>query len=97
LYKGKRGPTRFATDQIEEGPKVDGMMSMEVLEQRRKEMLREAELNRLKKALRAEHRRSAISRWATALKWELARAVGLLRKFFRMPNNPDKNRQRGWH
>ena len=72
-------------------------MSREVLEQRRKEMLREAELNRLKKALRAEHRRPATSRWATALKWELARAVGLLRKFFRMPKNPDKNRKRGWH
>ena len=72
-------------------------MNMEVLKQRRKEMLREAELNRLKKALRAEHRRSATFRWATALKWELARAVGLLRKFFRTPKKPDKNRQRGWH
>jgi hypothetical protein len=89
LYKGKRGPKRLATDQIEKGPKVDGMMSMEVLEQRRKEMLREAELNRLKKALRAEHRRSATSRWVIAVKWELARAAGLLRKFFRMPKNLD--------
>jgi hypothetical protein len=73
------------------------MMSMEVLEQRRKEMLREAELNRLKKALRAKQRRSATSRRATAVKWELARAVGLLRKFFRMSKNSDQNRQRGWH
>ena len=66
-----------------------GMMSIEVMDRRREELLREAELNRLKKALRAEHRRPATSRWATALKWELARAVGLLRKFFRMSKNPD--------
>jgi hypothetical protein len=68
---------------------VYGVMSLEVLVQQRKEMLREAELNQLKKALRAEHKRSATSRWATAVTWELARAVGLLRKFLRTPKNPD--------
>ena len=66
-----------------------GTMSMEVLEQRRVEMLREAELNRLKKALRAERKRSATSRWASAVGWELARAAGLLRKFFRTLKNTD--------
>ena len=66
-----------------------GAMNLEVLKQRRKEMLREAELNRLKKSLRAERKRPATSRWVTAVAWELARAVGLLRKFFRTPKNPD--------
>jgi hypothetical protein len=42
-------------------------MRMEVLEWRRKEMLREAELNRLKKALRAERKRPATSGWASAV------------------------------
>ena len=36
-----------------------GTMSMEVLAQRREEMLREAELNQLKKALQANCKRSA--------------------------------------
>ena len=47
----------FATDQREEGSKVYEMMSVEVLKQRREEMLREAELNRLKKLLRADRKR----------------------------------------
>jgi sugar-specific transcriptional regulator TrmB len=84
----KRGPKEFATEQ-RGGSKVYGAMSLEVLEQRRKEMLREAELNRLKKALRANRKRPATSRWASAVAWELARALGLLRKFFRTPKNPD--------
>ena len=36
-----------------------GAMSLEVLEQWREEMLREAELNQLKKALQANRKRSA--------------------------------------
>jgi putative ABC transport system permease protein len=54
--------------------KVRGTISPEVLEQRRKEMLREVELNRLKKVLRAERKRPATSRWASAVAWELTRA-----------------------
>jgi hypothetical protein len=42
-------------------------MSREVLKQRRREMLREAELNRLKKALRAEGKMPAASWWASAV------------------------------
>jgi hypothetical protein len=64
------------------------MMSVEVLKQRRKEMLREAELNRLKKVLRAD-RKGPIASGASTVAWEATRAVGLLRKFFRMPKNPD--------
>ena len=66
-----------------------GTMSMEVLEQRREEMLFEAESNRLKKELRAEHEMPAASRWASTVGWELARAAGLLRKFFRGLRNLD--------
>jgi hypothetical protein len=68
---------------------VQGTMSREVLKQRRREMLREAELNRLKKALRAEGKMPAASWWASAVAWELARALGLLRKGFRTLKNPD--------
>ena len=59
-------------------------MSLKVLaEQRREEMLREVELNRLKKALRAERKRPTASRWASSVVWELMRIGGLIRKFFR--------------
>jgi hypothetical protein len=64
--------------------KVYETMSLKVLaEQRREEMLREVELNRLKKALRAERKRPAASRWASTAAWELMRIGGLIRKFFR--------------
>jgi hypothetical protein len=66
-----------------------GTMSMEILEQRREEMLHEAELNRLKKSLQANRKGSATPQWASMVAWELATAVGLLRKFFRMPKNVD--------
>jgi hypothetical protein len=64
------------------------MMSMEVLKQRREEMLREAELNRLKKVLRADRKRPSASGWASTVAWEVTRALGLLRKLFRTPKNP---------
>jgi len=60
--------------------------SMEVLEQQYEGMLREAELNRLKKkALRADRKRLGTSRWASTVAWELARTLGTLRKFFKGP------------
>ena len=40
-----------------------GRMSMELSEQRQEEMLREAELNQLKKALQANRKRSATPGW----------------------------------
>ena len=61
------------------------MMSMEVLEQRREEMLREAELNRLKKVLRADRKGPIASGWASRVAWEMTRAVSLLRKSFWTP------------
>jgi hypothetical protein len=68
---------------------VHAMMDMEILEQRREEMLREAQQNRLKKALQGNRKRPATPRWASIVAWELARAVGLLRKFFRTPKDAD--------
>jgi hypothetical protein len=62
------------------------MMSTEVLEQRREEMMREAELNRLKKVLQADRKGSIASGWASTVTWEVTRAVGLLRKSFRTKN-----------
>ena len=63
------------------------MMSLKVLvEHRREEMLRETELNRLMKvmkAMRAERKRLAASLWASTVAWELMRIGGLIRKFFR--------------
>jgi hypothetical protein len=79
----------FATDQREEGSKVYEMMSVEVLKQRREEMLREAELNRLKKLLRADRKRPIAPGWAPTVAWEVTRVLGLLRKFLRTPRNPD--------
>ena len=66
---------------------MDGMMSMEVLEQRREQLVREAELNRLKKVLRADRKGSIASGWVSTVAWEVTRAVGLLRKPFRTPKD----------
>jgi hypothetical protein len=68
---------------------VYGTMSMEVLKQRREELMREAELARLKMALRANRGRPATPRWVSTVAWELARAAGLLRKYFRTPEKGD--------
>jgi hypothetical protein len=66
-----------------------GMMDLQELKRRHEEMLREAELNRLKKALRANRKGSATPRWVSTVAWELVRAAGLLRKFFRATKNAD--------
>jgi hypothetical protein len=62
-----------------------GMMDLQESKRRHDDLLREAELNRLKKALRANRMGSAPPRWASIVAWELIRAAGLLRKFFRTP------------
>ena len=66
-----------------------GTMSREVFEQQCEEMLREAEVNRPKKALRADRKRLGTSRWASTVVWEPVRTVGTLRKFFKAPKNTD--------
>jgi hypothetical protein len=68
---------------------VYGTMSMEVLKQRREELMREAELVRLKIALRANRGRLATPRWVATVAWELARVAGFLRKYFRTPEKAD--------
>ena len=58
------------------------MIDPEEPRRRHEELLREAELYRPKKAVRAIHKGSAISLWVSRVAWELMRAAGLLRKFF---------------
>jgi hypothetical protein len=57
------------------------MMTLELAKQRRKELLREAELGRLAKALRAA--RSRRTGPGSALVWEMKRYAGGLLKFVR--------------
>jgi hypothetical protein len=57
---------------------MDEMMNPYVWRQRREDTMREAERNRLARALRADHKKRAFS-----LAWELGRMAGLLLKFFR--------------
>jgi hypothetical protein len=66
-----------------------GMMDLQEPKRWYEEMLREAELNRLKKALRANRKGSGTPRWASTVARELMKAAGLLRKFFRTPKNAD--------
>ena len=66
---------------------MHGMIDPEEPRRRHEELLREAELYGLKKAVRANRKGSAISRWASTVRWELMRAAGLLRKFFRTPKD----------
>jgi len=65
--------------------KVDVQVNREVLEQRRVEMLREAEINRVQKAFRTEHKRPGS--WPSTVAWEVARVAGLLGKYFKTLRN----------
>ena len=62
-------------------PEMREMMSLELAKQRREELVREAERNRLVKALRAARKRRAGSR--SVLAWEVRRIAGRLLKLFR--------------
>ena len=64
---------------------MDVQVNREVLEQRRVEMLREAELIRLQKALRTERKRPGS--WPSTVEWEVARVAGLLGKYFKTLKN----------
>jgi hypothetical protein len=57
------------------------MMSLELAKQRREELLREAELSRQAKALRAVRKRRYGRR--SALVWEIKRHAGVLLKLLR--------------
>ena len=60
----------------------ESMFDLEVWKQRREEMVREVEQNRLAKALRDSRRRRGAGR-VSALAWELKRIVGRLLKLLR--------------
>lgn len=68
---------------------MHGMMDLRLFKPRREEILREAELNRLQKALRAKRKRPALSRLVSVVAWELEWAGGLLRKLLWTPKNDD--------
>ena len=61
------------------------MMSLELAKQRREEVLREVELERLAKRLRAARKRRAGRR--SALVWEMKRQAGRLLKLLRAMRN----------
>lgn len=60
-------------------------MSTEVLKQRREEMLREAELDRLVRVSRAGRTGPTVPPWASTVAWEVARVDGFLHKYVRAP------------
>jgi hypothetical protein len=66
---------------------VHGMLDPEEPRRRHEELMREAELYRLKKVLRANRRRPTVSQMTSTLAWELMWVVGHIRKFFRTTNN----------
>ncbi len=63
-------------------PKLREMMDFETWKQRREEMLREAEQNRLAKALRHSRKRRGSDRTSSPV-WELKRIGGRLNKLLR--------------
>jgi hypothetical protein len=66
-------------DELETGE----MMDLQVWKQRRVEMMREVEQNRLAKALRESRKRRGAEGGASSLAWELKRIVGRLLKLLR--------------
>lgn len=63
-------------------------INFERWKQRREDMVREAEQNRLAKELRASHRRRGSGR-ASAPAWALRGVAGRLLKLSRIPRKPD--------
>ena len=64
------------------------MIDLQIWKQRREEMLREAEQNRLAKALRDPRKRRGPGR-TSSLSWELRRATGRIRKLLRSSKRAD--------
>jgi hypothetical protein len=71
---------------------VHEMMDSQLWKQRREELLREAELSRRAKALRATHKRRAGRRSAQA--WEIKRQAQRLLKFHRKTLRKEPERRR---
>lgn len=68
------------------------MMDFQVWKQRREEMMREAEQNRLAKALRDSRNQPGAGR-LSSLVWEIRRGVGHLRKLLRSLKETDHERK----
>jgi hypothetical protein len=64
------------------------MTDWQIWKQRREEMLREAEQNRLARALRDSRKRRGADR-TSSLAWELSRATGRIRKLLRSSKRAD--------
>ena len=83
LPKDRRG-RNTPMDYPREGPELREMMDLQVWKQRREEMMREVEQNRLAKALRdSRKRRTGANNRASSLAWELERIAGRLLKLLR--------------
>lgn len=65
----------------------DEMMDPYETGQRRETMLREAEVERFRRAARTARKKRVGSRSMSTLVWEVARVVGLQRKVSRTPDN----------
>jgi hypothetical protein len=68
------------------------MMDLQVLKQRREELMREVRQDRLAKDLRGSRERR-VTGLATSLVWEIWRGVGNLRKLSRRLKKPDHERK----
>ena len=68
------------------------MMDFQIWKQRREEMMREAEQNRLAKALRDSRKRRGSGK-VSALAWELKRIAGSLRKLLRTSRKVGQERK----
>ena len=64
------------------------MINFQIWKQRREGMLREAEQNRLAKALRDSRKRRGAGR-TSSLAWELSRTTGRIRKLLRSSKRVD--------
>jgi len=82
LWSDSRDKDGLIEPSKEGEPRMREMMDFQLVNQRREEMLREAELNRRAKALRATRERRASQR--SALVWEIKRHAGRLLKLLRI-------------
>ncbi len=69
------------------------MMDPQLIKQRHEELLREAETNRLAKALRATREQRTDTNRASALAWELKGVAGRLRKLLRALKDAGQERR----
>ena len=81
-WSGRRNKDDRMEPSKGEEPRVREMMDLQLVNQRREEMLREVQQNRLAKALRDSRKRRDAGRTSSAA-WELKRSAGRLLKLLR--------------